>query len=176
MDLVKGSRHLMLYKDNVDFYIPLDSILFFETSINCISAHTADRVYETTYRLYELEELLPGNYMRVSKSTIINLDHIYSISRNLTSSSAIQLRNTHKQVFVSRHYYNAKIQSDSAVINIDVSFGDVNLYIPRSWNVVNEVHVFLGDMSCSHNNVSSDSPTVVIRGNISFGDTSIMYV
>lgn len=105
MDIAKGSRHLMLYKDNVDFYIPLDSILFFETSDNCISAHTVDRVYETTYRLYELEELLPRDYMRVSKSTIINLNHIYSISRNLTSSSAIQLRNTHKQVFVSRYYY-----------------------------------------------------------------------
>ncbi len=104
-DISKGSKHLMLYKDNVDFYIPLESILFFETSESCISAHTARSVYKTTYRLYELEELLPGNYMRVSKSTIINLNHIYSISRNLTSSSAIQLRNTHKQVFVSRHYY-----------------------------------------------------------------------
>ncbi|MDD4111803.1 MAG: LytTR family DNA-binding domain-containing protein [Herbinix sp.] len=106
-DISKGSKHLMLYKDNVDFYIPLDSIFFFETCDSCISAHTADSVYQTTYRLYELEELLPGNYMRVSKSTIINLNHIYSISRNLTSSSAIQLRNTHKQVFVSRHYYKS---------------------------------------------------------------------
>lgn len=106
-DISKGSKHLMLYKDNVDFYIPLDSIYFFETSDSCISAHTAGSVYETTYRLYELEELLPGNFMRVSKSTIINLNHIYSISRNLTSSSAIQLRNTHKQVFVSRHYYKS---------------------------------------------------------------------
>ena len=106
-DIAKGSKHLMLYKDNVDFYIPLESILFFETSDSCISAHTAASVYETTYRLYELEELLPGNFMRVSKSTIINLNHIYSISRNLTSSSTIQLRNTHKQVFVSRHYYKS---------------------------------------------------------------------
>ena len=109
-DISKGSKHLKLIKGNVDFYIPLDSILFFETSDSCISAHTAQSVYETTYRLYELEELLPGNYMRVSKSTIINLNHIYSISRNLTSSSAVQLRNTHKQVFVSSHYYKSLMQ------------------------------------------------------------------
>lgn len=107
MDITKGSRHMMLSKDNVDYYIPLDSVLFFETSGSCIGAHTADSLYETTYRLYELEDLLPGNYMRVSKSTIVNLNHIYSISRNLTSSSAIQLRNTHKQVYVSRHYYKS---------------------------------------------------------------------
>lgn len=106
-DITKGSMHLLLSRGNVDFYIPLDSILFFETSDSCISAHTAQSVYETTYRLYELEELLPGYFMRISKSTIINLNHVYSISRNLTSSSAVQLRNTHKQVFVSRHYYKS---------------------------------------------------------------------
>lgn len=105
MDIAKGSRQLKLYQGNVDYYIPLDSILFFETSNNCISAHTVDNIYETTYRLYELEELLPGNFMRVSKSTILNINHIYSISRNLTSSSEVQLLNTHKRVYVSRHYY-----------------------------------------------------------------------
>lgn len=107
MDITKCSRDFMLYKGKTEYYIPLDSILFFETSNNSISAHTVDSVYETTYRLYELEELLPGNFMRVSKSTIINLNHIYSISRNLTSSSEIQLMNTHKKVFVSRYYYKS---------------------------------------------------------------------
>ncbi|MDF2537324.1 MAG: response regulator of the LytR/AlgR family [Herbinix sp.] len=107
MDIAKGSKHLMLYKGNVEYYISLETILFFETSDNCISAHTVNSVYETTYRLYELEELLPGSFMRVSKSTIINLSHIYSISRNLTSSNEIQFLNTHKQVFVSRHYYKS---------------------------------------------------------------------
>lgn len=54
MDITKESRHLVLYRGNVEYYLPLDSILFFETSDNCISAHTVDNVYETTYRLYEL--------------------------------------------------------------------------------------------------------------------------
>lgn len=106
-DIAKGSKHLMLYQGNVEYYLPLDRILFFETSDSCIRAHTVDKVYETTYRLYELEELLPGNFMRVSKSTILNLNHIYSITRNLTSSSEIQFINTHKQVFVSRFYYKS---------------------------------------------------------------------
>ncbi len=107
MDISKGSAYLMLYHGNTEYYIPQDKILFFETSQNCINGHTADKVYETRYRLYELEDLLPGNFMRVSKSTIVNLNHIYSISRNLTSSSEIQFLNTHKRVFVSRHYYKS---------------------------------------------------------------------
>lgn len=107
MDITKDSMHLLLSKGDVDYYIALDRILFFETSDSCISAHTADNVYETSFRLYELEELLPRNFMRVSKSTIINLNHIYSMSRNLSSSSQVQFLNTHKQVFVSRHYYKS---------------------------------------------------------------------
>ena len=107
MDITKESQHLILYKGNVEYYFPLENILFFETTDNCISAHTVDNVYETTYRLYELEELLPGYFMRVSKSTILNLNHIYSISRNLTASSEVQFMNTHKQVFVSRYYYKS---------------------------------------------------------------------
>lgn len=107
MDFSKGSQSLMLFKENVEYYIPLDEILFFETLDHGISAHTTNNVYETGYRLYELEELLPGYFMRVSKSTILNINHIYSISRNLTASSEIQFKNTHKQVYVSRNYYKS---------------------------------------------------------------------
>ncbi len=107
MDISKGSQHLMLTKGNVDYYLPLENILFFETSDSCISAHTVNNVFETTYRLYELEELLPGFFMRVSKSTILNVNQIYSITRNLTASSEVQFKNTHKQVYVSRLYYKS---------------------------------------------------------------------
>ncbi|RDU21973.1 LytTR family DNA-binding domain-containing protein [Anaerosacchariphilus polymeriproducens] len=105
VDVTKESRHLMLYKENTEYYLPLDCILFFETTEHVISAHTVDNIYQTDYRLYELEEILPGCFMRVSKSTILNLNHIYSITRNLTASSVVQLMNTHKQVYVSRYYY-----------------------------------------------------------------------
>lgn len=107
MDITKGDQSLVLYKGNVEYYLSLDDILFFETLDHGISAHTVNDVYETTYRLYELEELLPGYFMRVSKSTILNSNHIYSITRNLTASSEVQFKNTHKQVFVSRNYYKA---------------------------------------------------------------------
>lgn len=91
--------------DNVEYYISLAEILFFETEDPNISAHTGDDIYQVKYKLYELEEILPNNFMRISKSTILNINHIYSITRNLTSSSIVEFQNTHKQVYVSRHYY-----------------------------------------------------------------------
>lgn len=105
MDTAKEARYPVLYKGNVEYYLSMNDILFFETSDNCICAHTVDDVYETTYHLYELEVILPGYFMRVSKSTILNINHIYSISRNITASSLVQFMHTHKQVYVSRNYY-----------------------------------------------------------------------
>ncbi len=104
-DLAPGVRKFVCYQDDKEYYIPLDEILFFETESGHIRAHTRHQVYKTRFRLYELEELLPGSFMRVSKSTILNTDHIYSITKDLTASSIVEFQGTHKQVYVSRYYY-----------------------------------------------------------------------
>ena len=85
--------------------MPLQEILFFETEGTSIRAHTKDDIYGARYRLYELEETLPGYFMRVSKSTILNIRHIYAMTRSLSASCVVEFKDTHKQVYVSRHYY-----------------------------------------------------------------------
>lgn len=97
--------NMTFYKNNVEYFLPLDNILFFETSDNGIDAHTKDDVFAVRKKLYELEEILPENFVRVSKSTILNVDKIYSIEKNITSSSMIAFENTYKQVYASRGYY-----------------------------------------------------------------------
>ena len=96
---------LLLYKKDIEYYIPLADILFFETGIRGIEAHTVDDIFETKYRLYELEEILPSFFMRISKSAILNTRKVYAINRNLAAASAIEFQRTHKQVYVSRSYY-----------------------------------------------------------------------
>lgn len=100
-------NHLIFYQDEKEFYFSFKHILFFETSENKVYAHTKDDIYQVQYKLYELEEILPAYFMRVSKSTIINTHEIYSITKNITSASKIEFRNTHKIVYVSRNYYKA---------------------------------------------------------------------
>ena len=94
----------MFYNRETEFYFSLDEILFFETSDKYISAHTKNDVYEVKYKLYELENFLPKSFIRVSISTILNVNQIYSINHNITSSSTIEFENSHKQVYVSRFY------------------------------------------------------------------------
>lgn len=102
---LRGTK-FTFYKENQEFYFPLDNILFFETEGEYIYAHTAGDAYRIKYRLYELEELLPRNFVRAAKSTIVNVRQIYSITRNITASSLIQFINSHKKVYVSRYYYS----------------------------------------------------------------------
>lgn len=108
-DVVNASEKFPFYKGNTEYYLALNDILFFETDENGISAHTRDEVYQTRYKLYELEDILPGFFMRVSKSSILNTNHIYSINRNLTASSVVAFTGTHKKVYVSRYYYKPLI-------------------------------------------------------------------
>lgn len=104
-EVVNTSKRFVFYRCNTEYYLALEEILFFETDGDGINAHTRDNIYQTKYKLYELEDLLPGCFMRISKSSIVNTNHIYSISRNLTASSVVAFAGTHKQVYVSRYYY-----------------------------------------------------------------------
>ncbi len=104
-DFISKKQKIIFYKDNVEYYIDLSDILFFETEDNCINAHTRDNIYQVKYKLYELENILSNNFVRISKSTILNIDEIHSITKNLTSSSVVEFKNSHKKTYVSRRYY-----------------------------------------------------------------------
>lgn len=104
-EIDNNSRKMILYQEDTEYYLDLDDILFFETGLKCIEAHTAKEIFQTRYKLYELEEFLPGHFMRISKSAILNTNKVYAINRNLTASSTVEFENTHKQVYVSRNYY-----------------------------------------------------------------------
>lgn len=96
---------IVFYKENREFYFPLNDVLFFETENETVYAHTANDCFRTKYRLYELEGLLPKAFVRISKSAIVNIALIHAITRNITASSRIEFRGSCKHVYVSRHYY-----------------------------------------------------------------------
>lgn len=91
-------------KDDKAYYLDINQILFFETADKQVMAHTINHSYAVKYKLYELENLLGGQFMRVSKSTILNLDQIYALTKSI-SNCQIQFHHSYKTVYVSRRYY-----------------------------------------------------------------------
>ena len=103
-DAVNSRMQLEVSRGEKEYYITIDEILFFETDVNGVIVHTATQIYETKYRLYELENLLPGNFVRVAKSTILNAGKVRAINKNITGASEVEFAGSNKRVFVSRNY------------------------------------------------------------------------
>lgn len=85
------------------YSLELKNILFFETNDRNVYAHTVNNAFLIHYRLYELEEKLPDNYLRISKSSILNLNEISSLTRSVTGN-LVQFKNTYKTLYVSRRF------------------------------------------------------------------------
>lgn len=104
-DAVNLRMQLEVSKGEKEYYLTIDEILFFETAANGVIVHTATQLYETKYRLCELENLLPGNFIRVSKSSILNASKVRAIHKNITGASEVEFVGSSKKVFVSRNYF-----------------------------------------------------------------------
>ena len=101
-------RELCLYQNNQEFFLPIESILFFETDDDKVYAHTKENSFLAKYKLYELEKILPETFLRISKSAIVNIALIYSINvQTIPSLRQVIFYDTVKHVFVSRRYYQA---------------------------------------------------------------------
>ena len=102
---LKSRGELTLYSDNTEFYINKSDILFFETSGGRIFAHTKSRIFVSHMRLFELEQIMPSYFVRVSKSAVANTRQIISLKRELTGNGEVGFRDCEKKVYFSRNYY-----------------------------------------------------------------------
>jgi DNA-binding LytR/AlgR family response regulator len=98
-------QKLPLKKDEKEYYVSPQNILFFEVTNDRTYAHARDDIFQTKLRLYELENLLSSDFVRASKSVIINARHVLSITRNLAGPSLVEFRGSHKRINVSRSYF-----------------------------------------------------------------------
>ena len=91
-------------KDSRQYEIAVSDIYYFESVDGKTFLYTKDQVYETSYRIYELESMLrPKNFLRVSKSMLLNLMKIRSIQSALNGRFAAVLLSG-EEVIISRSY------------------------------------------------------------------------
>lgn len=103
--MAKSRRELVLYIGHEEHYVPLSEILFFETVDSKVCAHTREAMYTSQYKLFELENILPSSFVRISKSSIANVMSIGSLSRELVGNGEVRFYKTDKKTYFSRAYY-----------------------------------------------------------------------
>lgn len=102
---LKSSGELALYINGTEYFVPRSEILYFESEGDRIFAGTKSHRYVTTFKLFELEDLMPSYFVRISKSTIANVKLISSIKREVTGNGELTFKGSEKKVYFSRSYY-----------------------------------------------------------------------
>lgn len=79
---------------------------------------------------------------------------------------------------LSVYFDNVRLSPEGAEVYVDVSFGKMEMYLPREWRVVDQVRVSAGAVTNDSYGkaVSADAPVLTVRGRVSFGNLELIYV
>jgi hypothetical protein len=96
-------ERLLIKKLGREFLIQTADIEWVEASGNYANLHIKDSIYPMRITMDKLEKLLPSNFTRIHRSTIVNLKHIQEIQPLDTGDYQVTLRNN-KILTLSRRY------------------------------------------------------------------------
>lgn len=68
-----------------------------------VFVYTKDDVFETSYKLYQLEEMFTSLLLRVNKNTLVNIKKIESFKSSINGRMEAELKNKDK-IVISRMY------------------------------------------------------------------------
>ena len=102
---IKGQKSFLLAsKDGEMFKLDTKEIFYIESVDNKTFIYCKNNIYETKQKLYELEEILKGTkFFRCSKSMILNIGKIRSVSPSVNSRFEAKLVNGETAI-ISRQY------------------------------------------------------------------------
>lgn len=100
----RGGGKLTAYQDGNMFFIEPEEVFYFESVEQKVFAYCKSEVYQVKSKLYELLDELPGwKFVRVSKSVILNLNKIKSLTPAFSGRYEALLKNGEK-IIISRQY------------------------------------------------------------------------
>lgn len=102
--LKQGNSKLNLYQNGDVYLTKPEEVYYFESVDQKVFAYLKSEVYEIKSKLYELEEELPKkDFFRATKSTIINVNKIKSLTPAFSGRLEALLLNGEKMI-ISRQY------------------------------------------------------------------------
>ena len=98
-----GSKGFAVSRDGQVFIIKASAVYYIESVDKKTFVYTKQGCYDCKYRLYELEIMLGGYFMRCSKSMIINLKKVKNVKSQISGRIDATLLND-EVVVISRGY------------------------------------------------------------------------
>ena len=95
---------ILCRKETVEYKIPVSEIFYAESVDKKTFVYCEKEVYQSNYKLYELEEMLPrASFVRVSKSTILNIETLKGV-KTLVNSKLEAILSNGERICVTRNY------------------------------------------------------------------------
>jgi len=107
IEILKGPEDLNVYIDNKNFKLAISEVFYVESVDFKTFVCVESTVYQSRLKLYQIEEtLVKGNFLRISRQVIVNLNKIRNVSSAGGGRIEIKLINNEKLI-VSRQYASA---------------------------------------------------------------------
>ena len=103
--VLRTMNHQLTAKKNEEIYLlDIAQVIYIESVDRKCFIYTSDEVYESDFRLYELEQQLEEcGFFRVSKSFLIHLQNVQSLKAEINRKIRITMSNG-EQIIASRQY------------------------------------------------------------------------
>ena len=99
--LLSGDDNIVAKRDRTLYNLNLSEIVCFTAENNKVFAHVGKEMFEVDEKIYELEETLPDNFLKINKSCIANIEKIKSFDATITGTLAVNFKNGYRD-YVSR--------------------------------------------------------------------------
>ncbi len=117
------------------------------------------------------EEYIDGDDVSISES-------FSEVSKYLHAECLRQAHIASSFGTLNVYFDSVTLSPDGAEVFVDVSFGKIEIYLPKEWRVIDQVHTSVGAVTNNlrSNTMAADSPVLTLKGRVSFGNLEIRYV
>ena len=99
---------LYAFKDNEIVSVSLDDAICFFTEDNKICIYIGNEKYQLKERLYQLEEMLDDNFIKINRGCIVNIRKIKKFEMSFGGTISVVLTNGFKDYISRRELRNVK--------------------------------------------------------------------
>lgn len=102
----RNTGKVLLYKEEEQYIVGAEEIVFVEVADNKVFAYTETGTYEVKLKLYEVKELLCDRpFVQISKSVIVNINCVKSIQAEFSGNYRLKLKSRKEILTISRKYF-----------------------------------------------------------------------
>ncbi len=101
-----NSGKIFLYKEEEQYIVDVNDIVYIEVNDNKTYAYLKQDVYETKQKLYELNaQLSSRSFVQINKSVIVNINCVKSIQAEFSGNYSLKLKDRKESLIISRKYF-----------------------------------------------------------------------